>query len=442
VPGSGTKYLFLREKSMFVDRVKIEVRAGRGGNGAVSFRREKFIPKGGPNGGDGGKGGDIIIEADDKIGTLIDLYNHPHQRAKNGESGQGNNKTGKNGEDLIIRVPLGTVVEDMDSSTILGDLIVNGQRIIVARGGQGGQGNFRFKSSVRRSPRFAQKGEPGEEKKLHLSLKIIADVGLVGYPNAGKSTLISRISAAKPKIADYPFTTLSPNLGVVSVDETKSFIAADIPGLIEGAHQGTGLGDKFLKHIERTKIILHVIDGSIIKKEDPLYSFRAINKELNSFSEELTKKPQIIAINKCDLNSVKENMTYLKDAFHKEGYQIFPISALTGEGLNKLIYGLSSLLDELKLKEKETPAEILPKKETVYKFTPRFVINKKGNIYEVAGAEIERIVAMTNFNNEEAISYFQKIIKKMGLEKALIKKGIKEGDQVKIKEIVFTFLDK
>ncbi|MBA7499538.1 GTPase Obg [subsurface metagenome] len=427
---------------MFVDRVKIEVRAGRGGNGAVSFRREKFIPKGGPNGGDGGKGGDVIIEADDKVRTLIDLYNHPHQRAKNGESGQGSNKTGKNGEDLIIRVPLGTVVEDMDSSTILGDLIESGQRIIVTQGGQGGQGNFRFKSSVRRSPRFAQKGEPGEEKKLYLSLKIIADVGLVGYPNAGKSTLLSRISAAKPKIADYPFTTLSPNLGVVSVDETKSFMVADIPGLIEGAHQGTGLGDKFLKHIERTKIILHVIDGSIIKKEDPLYSFRAINKELNNFSEKLTKKPQIIAINKYDLASVKENTIYLKDAFHKEGYQIFPISALTGEGLNKIIYSLSSLLDELKLKEKETITEVLPKKEAVYKFTPRFVINKKGDLYEVTGAEIERIVAMTNFGNEEAIDYFQKIIKKMGLEKALIKKGIKEGDQVKIKEIVFTFSNK
>lgn len=427
---------------MFVDRVKIEVRAGRGGNGAVSFRREKFIPKGGPNGGDGGKGGDIIIEADDKIGTLIDLYNHPHQRAKNGGSGQGNNKTGKNGEDLIIKVPLGTVAEDMYSSTILGDLIENGQRIIVSRGGQGGLGNFRFKSSVRRSPRFAQKGEPGEEKKLYLSLKIIADVGLVGFPNAGKSTLLSRISAAKPKIADYPFTTLSPNLGVVSVDEIKSFVVADIPGLIEGAHQGTGLGDKFLKHIERTKIILHVIDGSIIKKEDPLYSFRAINKELNNFSEKLTKKPQIIVINKCDFLSVKENLTYFKDAFRKEGYQIFSISALTGEGLNTLIYGLSSLLDELKLKEKETITEALPKKEAVYKFTPRFVINKKGDVYEISGAEIERIVAMTNFNNEEAIDYFQKIIKKMGLEKALIKKGIKEGDQVKIKEIVFTFSSK
>ena len=427
---------------MFVDRVKIEVRAGKGGNGAISFRREKYIPKGGPNGGDGGKGGDIIIEADDKIGTLIDLYNHPHQRAKNGEKGQESNKKGKNGEDLFIKVPLGTEIEDVDNSTILSDLIENGQRIIVARGGRGGQGNFRFKSSIRRSPKFAQKGEPGEEKKLYLSLKIIADVGLVGYPNAGKSTLLSRISAAKPKIADYPFTTLSPNLGVVSVDEVKSFMVADIPGLIEGAHQGTGLGDKFLKHIERTRIILHIVDGSLLKKEDPLYSFRAINKELNNFSEKLTKKPQLIAINKCDLLSVKENIVYFKDVFHKKGYQIFLISALTGEGLNQLIHSLSILLDELKLKEKEIITEVFPKEGVVYKFIPRYVINKKGDLYEVSGAEIVRIVAMTNFDNEEAISYFQKIIKKIGLEKALIKKGIKQGDQVKIKEIIFTFLNK
>jgi len=427
---------------MFVDRVKIEVRAGKGGSGAVSFRREKYIPKGGPNGGDGGKGGDIIIEADDKFGTLIDLYNHPHQRAKNGENGQGSNKKGKNGEDLIIKVPLGTVVEDMDSSIVLSDLTKNGQRITIVRGGRGGMGNYRFKSSIRRSPKFAQKGEPGEEKKLYLSLKIIADVGLVGYPNAGKSTLLSRISAAKPKIADYPFTTIIPNLGVVNVDATKSFMVADIPGLIEGAHQGTGLGDKFLKHIERTKIILHIIDGSTIKKEDPLSTFRAINKELENFSEKLTKKPQIIAINKCDLLSVQEDMTYLKNVFHKEGYQIFLISALTGEGLTTLIYALSSYLDELKIKRKEKIADVLPKKEAVYKFTPRFGIIKKGEIYEVTGAEIERIVAMTNFDNDEAISYFQKIIKKIGLEKALIQKGIKEGDQVKIKEIIFTFSDK
>jgi len=427
---------------MFVDRVKIEVRAGKGGNGAVSFRREKYIPKGGPDGGDGGKGGEIIIEADEKVGTLVELYNHPHQRAQDGESGRGGNKKGKDGEDLIIKVPLGTVIEDIDRSIMLGDLVSNGQWIAVAQGGQGGLGNSSFKSSIRRRPRFAQKGEPGEEKRLYLSLKIIADVGLVGYPNVGKSTLLSRISSAKPKIADYPFTTLNPHLGVVKVDEIKSFIAADIPGLIEGAHQGTGLGDKFLKHIERTKVILHLIDGSDIKKENPLHHLKAINKELNNFSKELARKPQIIAINKCDLPSTKENLDILKKTFVKEGYQVFPISALVGEGLNALIYHISSFLDELKSREEKEIPEALPKKEPVYKFTPRFKITKKDNVFEVSGEEIERIVAMTNFDNEEAIDHFQKIIKKIGLEKSLIKRGIKEGDQVKIKEMIFTFSNK
>jgi len=427
---------------MFVDRVKIEVRAGKGGNGAVSFRREKFVPKGGPDGGDGGKGGDIIIEADEKFGTLVELYNHPHQRAQNGESGRGGNKKGKDGEDLIIKVPLGTVIEDLDRSIVLGDLVTNGQRTVLAQGGQGGLGNSRFKSSIRRRPRFAQKGAPGEEKRLYLSLKIIADVGLVGYPNVGKSTLLSRISSAKPKIADYPFTTLNPHLGVVKVDEIKSFITADIPGLIEGAHQGAGLGDKFLKHIERTKVILHLIDGSDIKKEDPLHRFKVINQELNKFSKELAKKPQVIAINKCDLPSAKENLHLLKKAFVKEGYKIFSISALAGEGLNALIYHLSSFLDELKSREKKEISEALPQKEVAYKFIPRFIITKRGNVYEVSGEEIERIVAMTDFNNEEALDNFQKIIKKIGLEKSLIKRGIKEGDEIKIRKKVFTFLNK
>jgi GTP-binding protein len=427
---------------MFVDRVKIEVRAGRGGNGAVSFRREKYIPKGGPDGGDGGKGGDVIIEADEKVRTLVDLYNHPHQRAQNGESGQGSNKTGKSGKDLIIKVPLGTIVEDIDSSIILGDLTKNEQKITAVGGGQGGRGNFRFKNSIRRGPKFAQKGEPGEEKKLYLSLKIIADVGLVGYPNVGKSTLLSRISSAKPKIADYPFTTVNPNLGVVRVDETKSFIVADIPGLIEGAHQGIGLGDKFLKHIERTQIILHLIDGSTIKKEDPLHDFTVINKELSNFSEKLAQKFQLIAINKCDLSSAKENLNYLKEAFCEKGYKVYPISALTREGIDTLVYALSSLLDKLKLKEEEKVDKVLPEKEVIYKFIPRFIISKKENIYEVTGAEIERIVAMTDFDNEEATENFQKIIKKINLEKALIKKGIKEGDQVKIKGMFFTFSNK
>jgi len=429
---------------MFVDRVKIEVKAGKGGDGAVSFRREKYVPKGGPDGGDGGRGGNIIVEADEEVGTLVELYNHPHQRAKNGESGRGGNKKGKDGEDLIIKVPLGTVIEDADKSIILGDLIKSGQRIIVAKGGQGGLGNFRFRSSTRRRPKFAQKGEPGEEKRLYLTMKLIADIGLVGYPNAGKSTLLSRISSAQPKIADYPFTTLIPNLGVVRVDETKSFLAADIPGLIEGAHQGAGLGDRFLKHIERTKIILHIVDGTNIKKKDPLYPIKAINRELNEFSEELAKKPQIIAINKCDLPYTKERLNFLKRALVKEGhqYQIFPISALTGEGLGNLIHYISSFLEKLRAKEKEEITEVLSQKEVVYKYTPRFAITKKQNVYEVSGEEIERIVAMTDFNNQEAVDHFQKIIKKIGLEKALIRNGIKEGDEVKIRGKVFTFLNK
>jgi len=427
---------------MFIDRVKIEVKAGKGGNGAVSFRREKYVPKGGPDGGDGGKGGDIIIEADDKISTLIDLYNYPHQRARNGENGRSSNKKGKDGENLIIKVPPGTIIEDVNQSVVLDDLIYSEQKIIVAKGGQGGQGNVRFKSSVRKAPRFAQLGEPGEEKKLYLSLKVIADVGLVGYPNVGKSTLLSRISSARPKIADYPFTTRNPHLGVVKVDEVKSFIVADIPGLIEGAHQGVGLGDKFLKHIERTKIILHIIDSSEIKKNDPLYHFKTINKELSCFSEELARKPQVIAVNKCDLPSNEKNTEILKKYFTKERHQVFFISALTGIGLSNLIYYLSSFLENLRLKEKSEMPEILPEKEVIYKFKPRFTIIKKENIYEVSGEEIERIVAMTNFDNEEALDNFQKIIKKIGLESALIKKGIKEGEEVKIKEKIFTFLVK
>ena len=428
------------ESVMFSDSVKIEVRAGKGGNGAISFRREKFIPKGGPNGGDGGKGGDIIFEADSRIGTLIDLYNHPHQRAKNGENGGGSNKTGKEGEDLIIKVPLGTVISEVDSDDILADLVVEHQKVKIAQGGQGGKGNYRFKSSIRRRPRFAQKGEPGEVKKLVLILKIIADIGLVGFPNVGKSTLLSRISSAKPKIADYPFTTIDPNLGVVRVDESKSFVVADIPGLIEGAHQGTGLGDKFLKHIERTKIILHVIDASKIKKINPLVDLEVINSELKKFSKKLVKKPMAIAINKCDLSLSEKDIKDLEKIFKGKGYKkIYFISALLGKGLKELIYGLSSIIDETVANERMDEKKTELQKIAIYQFEPKFNINKNNDIYEITGKEIEKIAAMTDFNNEEALEYFQKIIKKMGLKKALIKKGIREGELVKIKEKSFYF---
>jgi len=425
---------------MFTDRVKIEVRAGKGGDGAVSFRREKYIPKGGPNGGDGGKGGDILFKAERRIGTLIELYFHPHQRATNGENGQGSNKTGKEGEDLIIKVPIGTIVTDAVSGLVLADLVIEDQIVNIARGGQGGKGNYRFKSSVRRRPRFAQKGEPGEEKKLVLTLKIIADVGLVGYPNVGKSTLLSRISSAKPKIANYPFTTISPNLGVVKVGDVKSFIVADIPGLIEGAHRGLGLGDKFLKHIERTKIILHIIDASKLIKDNPLADLKVIQNELKNFSEELVKKPTLIALNKCDFFHSLEEIEDFKRIFKEKGFNnLYCISALTGMGLKELIYGLSSMVDDIVNNEDVEIFKDESKKEILHQFEPKFRITKKDNIYEISGKEIEKISVMTNFNNEEATEYFQKIIKKIGLEKALIKEGIQEGDLVKIKEKSFYF---
>ncbi|GAB4115917.1 MAG: GTPase ObgE [Candidatus Caldatribacteriota bacterium] len=431
---------------MFVDRVKIIIKAGKGGDGAVSFRREKYIPRGGPNGGDGGRGGSVIIQANQEIRSLEELYFHPHQKAEKGENGQGGNKKGKDGADLIIKVPLGTLVEDLDKSELLGDLVEDGQQLLVARGGRGGWGNARFKNSIQQTPRFALKGEPGEEKRLVLTLKVIADIGLVGFPNAGKSTLLSQISSAQPKIADYPFTTLIPCLGVVQVDDFRNFIVADIPGLIEGAHQGSGLGDKFLRHIERTKLILHLIDGSEIKKEDPLSSFRVINRELREFSEELSKKPQIVAINKEDLDGVKKNFTLFKDTFLREGYSypIFLISALTGEGIKDLIFYLGEYLKNWEQKEKSIKVEVksFSTRKAIYKFNPPFVIKKKGKVYEVYGEEIERIVAMTDFDNQEALAYFQKKIKKIGLEKALIKKGIKDGEEVKIGEKIFTFFRK
>ncbi len=434
---------------MLVDSVKIKVQGGKGGDGAVSFRREKYLPKGGPDGGDGGRGGKVIIEADNKVQTLAELYKHPHQKAENGESGGRGNKKGKDGQDLIIKVPVGTMVEDTDKSLILADLVKNGQQLVVAKGGRGGVGNFRFKSSTQRKPGFALKGEPGEEKRLGLNLKLIADVGLVGYVNTGKSTLLAQISSARPRIADYPFTTLTPHLGVVKVNEIKSLVVVDTPGLIEGAHQGAGLGNKFLKHLERTEVILHLVDGANIKKENPLYYIRIINQELKRFSEELAKKPQIIAVNKSDLPEAKENFDLLREALVSEEYSgpIFFLSALTGEGVKDLVDYLSSFLDKVKVKEEKEEKELvlvedLAKEEAIYKFIPRFIINKKGNTYEVSGGEVERLVAITEFDNPEAVEYFQKIIKKIGLERALIKEGIKEGDEVKIRGKVFTFFPK
>jgi GTP-binding protein len=340
--------------SQFIDRVKINVKAGHGGQGCISFRREAYVPRGGPDGGDGGKGGDIIIIADSQLGTLIDLRYQQNYFAKNGEQGRGKQQSGADAEDIVIRVPVGTLVYDAESHGLIVDLDADGRGYTVARGGRGGKGNAFFKTATRQAPRFAQPGEPGEEQTLFLELKLLADVGLVGFPNAGKSTLISRISAAKPKIADYPFTTLTPVLGVVKPEGRKSFVVADIPGLIENAHKGAGLGFEFLRHVERTSILLHMVDVSGMVPGDPVENFKKINTELELYSKELLKKYMAVAATKTDAAD-PEKLDELSQFCREAGYACFPISAVTGAGLDRLIGFLAHKVEEHK---KETAKAI------------------------------------------------------------------------------------
>lgn len=328
---------------MFIDEATIQVKAGDGGNGCISFRREKYVPKGGPNGGDGGRGGSIILQASSSVKTLLDFKYRSHFKAERGQHGMGKNMTGRSAEDLIIKIPCGTVVYDKVTGEVIADFVRDGQSIVIARSGKGGLGNQHFATSTRQAPRIAYPGKPGEERTLKLELKMIADVGIIGCPNAGKSTLLSRISSAHPEIASYPFTTKSPNLGVVKVGDWDTFTAADIPGLLEGAHAGTGLGDKFLRHIERTKILIHLIDAAGVDGRNPADDFKSINKELKLFSKELAKKPQIVALNKMDLPDARKNLPKIKKALPKK-IKVFPISGATGEGIDKLVIEVSKLL--------------------------------------------------------------------------------------------------
>ncbi len=335
----------------FIDEAKIYIKAGDGGRGCVSFRREKYVPRGGPNGGDGGNGGDVIMVARRNMSSLLDHRYQQHYRAKRGEHGRGKDQHGKNSEHLLIPVPMGTIVKDFETEEFLGDLTEENQELIVAKAGRGGKGNARFVSSVNQAPKIAEPGGEGEEKTLKLELKLLADVGLLGFPNAGKSTLISTISAARPKIADYPFTTLVPNLGVVSYGDGQTFIIADIPGLIEGAHKGAGLGIQFLRHIERTKILIHLLDLSPITNRDPIEDYETMNKELKAYSEELSKKPQILALNKIDITEVREDLDNIEKHFNKSGIKTFPISSVTGEGTKDLVWEVVRQLEELKIEE-------------------------------------------------------------------------------------------
>ncbi|SHE86014.1 GTP-binding protein [Desulfofundulus australicus DSM 11792] len=421
---------------MFYDTAKIYVRGGDGGNGCVAFRREKYVPEGGPAGGDGGRGGNVILKVDPGLRTLVDFRYQRHYKAERGQHGMGKNMHGRQGEDLILRVPPGTVVRDAATGEVIADLVYPGQEAVVARGGRGGRGNARFATAVNRAPRLAEKGEPGEERWLELELKLLADVGLVGFPNAGKSTLIARVSAARPKIASYPFTTLVPNLGVVRVGEGRSFVMADIPGLIEGAHAGAGLGHHFLRHTQRTRVLVHVLDIAGSEGRDPLQDFEIVNRELALYDPDLAARPMVVAANKMDLTGAAENLERLRGALG-DRYEIFPISALDGEGTAPLIYRLADLLDQL-----PAPEPAVEERVRVTRVEePRFTVSRRDGVFVVEGREIERHVAMTDLENEEAVERLQRIISRMGLEEALKEAGVREGDTVRIGKFEFTYME-
>jgi|YNPBryunderm2012_1023409.scaffolds.fasta_scaffold00246_8 GTP-binding protein len=413
---------------MFIDEAIIFVKAGKGGDGIVHFRREKYIPFGGPDGGDGGKGGDVILEVNPSLNTLYHFRQKKTYKAQDGAPGGKQNMTGKSGEDLIIEVPAGTLVYNADSGELLGDLTQKGQRLIVARGGRGGRGNTHFATPVRQAPRIAEKGEPAEEVRLRLELKLIADVGIVGVPNAGKSTLLAKVTNAKPKIAPYPFTTLEPNLGVVVLDDDLTFTMADVPGLIEGAHKGVGLGVDFLKHVQRTKVLIHLLDGL---SEDIVADFHQINAEMALFDPCLSKKPQVVAINKIDLPEVREKAEAVRKELIKHSHldKVWLVSALSGENIRELLYQVTDLLRSVPKedgREEEIPVYRVAK-------DPReFEIFETPEGWRVVGEAIERAAAMTYWEYPQSVRRFQKILQALGVEEGLRKAGVQEGDTVLI----------
>ena len=428
---------------MFYDHTKIYVKAGDGGDGSIHFRREKFVPYGGPDGGDGGRGGSIYMQANSKLNTLIDYRYRQHFKASSGGAGARQKKHGSKGEDLVLRVPCGTVIRDAETNQLVADLVDDGQRVMIARGGRGGLGNVHFATATRQAPREAQKGEPGEERWLLLELQLIADVGLVGYPNAGKSTLLSVVTAATPKIAEYPFTTLSPNLGVVSIGQPGSrdefgFVLADIPGLIEGAAQGVGLGHEFLRHIQRTRLLLHILDGASIER-DPWQDFQAINQELREYDEHLATRPQIVVLNKMDLPEAQERWPALKAKAIAAGYPVFAISAVTHQGTGELMEYTAKRLQEIQQEEAERLAAqaISSAEHPVLRPQPEdaFSIMKEKGVYIVKGKRVERTVNMTNLESEESMDRLQVTLAKMGITKALEEAGVKVGDKVRFGKV-------
>jgi GTPase len=429
---------------MFVDTARIYVKGGDGGNGMVAYRREKYVPEGGPAGGDGGHGGDVIFVVDEGLRTLMDFKYQRHFKADQGEHGRNKNQHGRAAEDLVVKVPPGTIVTDAETGEFLGDLTENGQTLVVAKGGRGGRGNTRFATAKNKAPDMAEKGEPGQERWLQLELKVLADVGLVGFPSVGKSTLLSVVSAARPKIGAYHFTTISPNLGVVEVGDGRSFVMADLPGLIEGAHEGHGLGIQFLRHIERTRLIIHVVDMAGSEERDPYDDWKKINEELKSYNVSLEERPQVVAANKMDMPGAEENLKAFREKVGPN-IKIYPISGVTRQGIQELIYGVADLLDTLPDPQIHTVEQIEQQSERkVYRVEEEevpFTIRRENEYFIVESAKLEKMVRMTNFEQYDAVKRFQRIMKGMGVDQALRDRGAKEGDSVVIGDLEFEFTE-
>lgn len=422
---------------MFVDKAKIFVKAGNGGNGAVSFHREKYVATGGPDGGDGGRGGDIVFQVDDNLSTLIDFRYQKKYTAPNGQDGSSGNCTGKSAEPLVIKVPRGTLVKDANSGRIVADLS-DDQPVVIAKGGKGGKGNARFATPTRQIPRFAKPGFEGESQELTLELKLLADVGLVGFPNVGKSTLISVVSAAKPKIANYHFTTLTPVLGVVKISEGNSFVMADIPGLIEGASEGIGLGHEFLRHVDRCRLIVHVVDVSGIEGRDPIADFEVINRELRSFHEELAERPQIVAANKSDM-ATPEQIEAFRAYIEEKGYPFFEISAATTAGTKRLISAIAEALVALPPIKRYEAEPLTP--EELEKEHHNFSISVEDGVYVIDAPWLEQILSTVDIDDYESLQYFQRVMRSSGIIDELVRMGIQEGDTVELLGFEFDFVN-
>ena len=422
---------------MFVDRVKIHVKGGNGGNGMVSFFRAKYITHGGPDGGDGGRGGDVIFVGDESMGTLMDFRYKRMFKAGNGQDGGKRNCFGKDGESVVIKVPVGTVIREAESGKIMADITKHGEEKILIHGGKGGKGNQHFATPTRQAPRYAEPGRVAKEYDVILELKLIADVGLIGFPNVGKSTLLSMVTNANPKIANYHFTTLAPNLGVVEGRYGDSFVLADIPGLVEGASEGVGLGHAFLRHVERTKVFIHVVDAAGAEGDDPVENVRKINQELEAYNPELMKRPQVIAANKTDIPGSEENVERLKEAYEKGGFEVFPISAATNKGLDELLTKVAEIL-------KNYPEDIVFEEEyeeydEVAVDQEPFTIEVEDEVYVVRGVGVEKMIGYTNIDTEKGFAFFQRYLKEKGIIEALEEKGIQEGDTVRIYDMEFEF---